>query len=149
MFLIVRFSAESASWLKDKFAEVIIAPSFSSDAKKKYSLTKKNLRLISLPPTRDCYGEVSLRSIDGGYLIQEEDVVEESRLESVAERAFPSDKRDLAWFGEIVCKHLKSNAIALVHTHASGYYLVGAGMGNPNRLVSTRQAIEKISCQWN
>ena len=43
----------------------------------------------------------------------------------------------------MVTKHLKSNAISLVQADEKGFRLLGAGMGNPNRLVSTEQAIAK------
>jgi phosphoribosylaminoimidazolecarboxamide formyltransferase/IMP cyclohydrolase len=46
---------------------------------------------------------------------------------------------NLAKFGVIACKHLKSNAIALVTETANGsFWLTGAGMGQPNRLDSLR-----------
>ena len=52
-------------------------------------------------------------------------------------------ENSLKIFGVIASKHLRSNAISLVRTTSNGFQLVGAGMGNPNRLVSTIQAIEK------
>jgi phosphoribosylaminoimidazolecarboxamide formyltransferase/IMP cyclohydrolase len=46
---------------------------------------------------------------------------------------------NLARFGLIACKHLKSNAIALVTENVDGsFWLTGAGMGQPNRLDSLR-----------
>jgi phosphoribosylaminoimidazolecarboxamide formyltransferase / IMP cyclohydrolase len=47
---------------------------------------------------------------------------------------------NLARFGVMACKHLKSNAIALVTQNTDGaFWLTGAGMGQPNRLDSLRQ----------
>jgi phosphoribosylaminoimidazolecarboxamide formyltransferase/IMP cyclohydrolase len=43
----------------------------------------------------------------------------------------------------MVTKHLKSNGIALFKEVTDGFMLVGAGMGNPNRLVSISQAVAK------
>ncbi|MFX5813349.1 bifunctional phosphoribosylaminoimidazolecarboxamide formyltransferase/IMP cyclohydrolase, partial [Acinetobacter baumannii] len=52
-------------------------------------------------------------------------------------------KDDLS-FANLVCKHLKSNAIALVkHTQ-----LVGKGCGQTSRIDSLRQAIDKAK-QFN
>ena len=50
---------------------------------------------------------------------------------------------DLLKFGTMVSKHIKSNAIVLVKQTDDAFHLIGAGMGNPNRLVSTEQAIAK------
>ena len=49
-----------------------------------------------------------------------------------------AEKADLA-FGNIVCKHLKSNAIALVKNKQ----LIGKGCGQTSRIDALRQAIEK------
>ena len=135
---------ESARWLKDKFVEIIIAPNFSAEARKIFA-AKKNLRLIKLAPRRQKPEQLSCRSIDGGYLFQEQDCFEDgvNNFEVVSQRTFSREQQELAAFGERVCRHLKSNAIALVRQVGNSYQLVGAGMGNPNRLVSTQQAIGK------
>jgi len=55
----------------------------------------------------------------------------------------PSDtaeKADLS-FANVVCKHLKSNAIALV----KGRQLIGKGCGQTSRVDSVRQAIAKAA----
>jgi phosphoribosylaminoimidazolecarboxamide formyltransferase/IMP cyclohydrolase len=49
-----------------------------------------------------------------------------------------AEKEDLV-FGNLVCKHLKSNAIALVKDRQ----LVGKGCGQTSRIDSLRQAIAK------
>ena len=135
---------ESALWLKDKFVEVIIAPGFSPLARNILA-SKKKLRLIALAPRRLKSNELSRRSIDGGELWQEPDLFENgsSKVEAVSEKKFSQEQIDLAAFGERVCRHLKSNAIALVRKMGNAYQLIGAGMGNPNRLVSTEQAVGK------
>ncbi|MDD4143933.1 MAG: hypothetical protein PHN68_04795, partial [Prolixibacteraceae bacterium] len=54
-------------------------------------------------------------------------------------RQFDLKKMNLAKFGVVACKHLKSNAIALVTETSDGsFWLTGAGMGQPNRLDSLR-----------
>ena len=53
------------------------------------------------------------------------------------------EKEDLI-FANIVCKHLKSNAIALIKNKQ----LVGKGCGQTSRVDATRQAIEKAK-QFN
>ena len=46
-------------------------------------------------------------------------------------------------FGIKIGKHLKSNAIVLIDESDDLISIAGAGMGNPNRLVSVHQACEK------
>ncbi len=43
----------------------------------------------------------------------------------------------------MACKHLKSNAIGLFTASEKGINMIGAGMGNPNRLISIEQAVQK------
>ena len=49
-------------------------------------------------------------------------------------KALSSRQTQAARFGINKCKHLKSNAIALVQNIDENPTLVGAGMGQPNRL---------------
>jgi phosphoribosylaminoimidazolecarboxamide formyltransferase/IMP cyclohydrolase len=91
---------------------------------------------------RDLSDQPVVRSIDGGFLIQDEDCGLDTKFDCVAQGpSKPSS--ELLHFGSMVTKHLKSNAIALVQSDEKGVRLLGAGMGNPNRLVSTEQAIAK------
>ena len=95
-------------------------------------------------PLRDLSTQPMVRGIDGGFLIQDEDIDADGTLECVANGA-GEPSQGLLHFGTMVTKHLKSNAIALVSESEKGFKLEGAGMGNPNRLVSTVQAIEKAT----
>ena len=61
----------------------------------------------------------------------------DTQFENVTSRQFDLNKLNLAKFGVVACKHLKSNAIALVSERENGsFWLTGAGMGQPNRLDS-------------
>ena len=135
-------SLDVANWLSNKFVEVIIAPEFSSDALDIFS-KKKNLRLLKanmLSPERS---EMMVRSISGGFVVQNEDLGVDLEFQSMTKKKFPQDSITLAQFGIYVGKHLRSNAIALVKKMDNGLCLIGAGMGNPNRLISLTQATEK------
>lgn len=68
---------------------------------------------------------------------------ESEAFENVTKEKIAKEHRELVLFGIIVCKYLKSNAIAFVKKIENNCILVGAGMGNPNRIVSIRQGIEK------
>jgi phosphoribosylaminoimidazolecarboxamide formyltransferase/IMP cyclohydrolase len=136
-------SGECADFLTDKFVEVIIASSFTEQALNKFA-KKKNLRLIQLP-MKEIKNEVMVRSITGGHVVQNEDQYIDREFQLVTKNTAVVEDWSLLTFGTIVTKHLKSNAISLVRNTGDGHMLAGAGMGNPNRLISTKQAIDKAS----
>ncbi len=128
-----------AEWFKKRFVEIIIAPEFTPEALEVFG-KKKNLRLLETPVKPEITGEKLYRSISGGFLLQDEDEGIESDFKNVTKRQFDESKMKLTAFGIIACKHLKSNAIALVNETPDGsFWLTGAGMGQPNRLDSLRQ----------
>lgn len=131
-------TADIANWFSDKFIEIIIAPSFSNEAKAIFA-KKKNLRLLETPVKPEKTGEKLYRSVNGAMLVQDEDEGLDAEYRLVTKKSFSEKQLDLAKFGTQACKHLKSNAIALVSQNADGsYWLTGAGMGQPNRLDSLR-----------
>lgn len=127
---------DTADAISEIFFEVLIAPSFSEDALTVLK-TKKNrilLKQTSFPDTKDQY-----RSLLGGVLSQQVDEGNFSKWEETGGReSSASEKKDLE-FANLVCKHLKSNAIALVKNRQ----LIGKGCGQTSRIDSLRQAIEK------
>ncbi len=131
-----------ANWLQDRFVEVIVAPGYSAEALEKFA-KKKNLRLIQLPNYDGQYKAPIVRSISGGWLVQQEDTGIDTEFKPVTGVIFPVEKNNLAKFGVMACKHLKSNAIGIFTATAKGLSMIGAGMGNPNRLISMQQAFEK------
>jgi phosphoribosylaminoimidazolecarboxamide formyltransferase/IMP cyclohydrolase len=132
---------QTALFFKDKFVEVVMAPTFTPAALNVFS-KKKNLRLIR-KAFHENPDEVMIRSVDKGFLIQDEDPFPGEELDWVSEIR-PTQKDDELWrFGLVAGKHLRSNAIALVKRVEGRVRLIGAGMGNPNRVVSVKQAFEK------
>ena len=84
------------------------------------------------------------RSLLNGILIQETDKGNYAEWKEVGGRnTTPEEKANLE-FANLVCKHLKSNAIALVKNKQ----LVGKGCGQTSRIDSLRQSIEKAK-QFN
>lgn len=142
---IIAFSHEVnlslAEWLEDKFVELLIAPSFSQEALQVFS-KKKNLRILKCDFFTPKH-EMMARRIHGGWIIQAEDGLPTAEFDWVSEKKPIQNEHSLFEFGLIAGKHLRSNAIALVQKIENDYLLVGAGMGNPNRLVSVKQAFEK------
>ncbi len=127
-----------AQWFGSKFVEIIIAPEFTKEALLVFE-KKKNLRLLVTPVKEEITGEKLYRSISGGMLVQDEDEGLDLQFETVTGKAFEEEKISLAKFGITACKHLKSNAIAIVTENENGsFWLTGAGMGQPNRLDSLK-----------
>ena len=138
-----RVTKESAEFLTSKFVEVIAAPGFSPEAVEIFS-DRKNLRLIKCPIVRE--EKLQLRSLgsSGGFLIQEADNKSEiEEFKWVTDEQVSDLRLSLVRFGVGVCSHLKSNAVAVVGQSAGVHLLLGAGMGNPNRIVSAEQAVAK------
>ena len=75
--------------------------------------------------------------------MQTEDTGLDREFQTVSNTKFPNEKKDLAHFAVMVTKHLRSNAIGLAREDHSGFTLAGAGMGNPNRVISLQEAINK------
>ncbi|WP_346863821.1 bifunctional phosphoribosylaminoimidazolecarboxamide formyltransferase/IMP cyclohydrolase [uncultured Draconibacterium sp.] len=127
-----------AEWFGKKFVEIIIAPEFTDEALDVFG-KKKNLRLLVTPVKNEITKEKLYRSISGGMLVQDEDEGLDAELNTVTAKEFETSKINLAKFGTVACKHLKSNAIAVVTENENGaFWLTGAGMGQPNRLDSLR-----------
>lgn len=152
---IIAFSSEvddrTALFFKDKFIEVIIAPKFSDEALALFS-KKKNIRLLKSPIRPAKESELVVKSISGGLLIQNEDESSGKKedLKLVTNSKLNDEFLELADFGVLACKHLKSNGIALVMKTASGNFtLAGAGMGQPNRLDSLKLLAQMRSKQKN
>ncbi len=135
---------EVASFLSKKFVELIVAPSFSSKALEVLK-KKKNMRLLvqSLEMNDPL---PSVRSVFGGWLVQEQDQDFEARdsFNIVTRKKVKKELFNLVSFGIVATKHLKSNAISFVCQKKSGLAMVGAGMGNPNRFLSLKETFQKV-----
>jgi phosphoribosylaminoimidazolecarboxamide formyltransferase/IMP cyclohydrolase len=131
----------TAEAINEIFFEVLIAPSFDADALSILK-SKKNrilLQLKAYPDTTEQY-----KSILNGVLIQGVDEGNYAEWKETGGReTTAAEKADLI-FANLVCKHLKSNAIALVKNKQ----LVGKGCGQTSRIDSLRQALEKAK-QFN
>ncbi len=126
----------TAQAIHEIFFEVLIAPAFDADALEILK-TKKN-RILLAQKARPKYA-TQFKSLLNGVLIQQHDQGSTDEWKEVGGRnATAAEKEDLA-FANIVCKHLKSNAIALVKDRQ----LIGKGCGQTSRVDSVRQALEK------
>ncbi len=120
------------------FFEILIAPKFDQDSLE--ILCKKKNRIILLQKVVT-FAPEQFRSILGGVLWQSADTFgfEQERWQNVTlEQPTYQDLEDLK-FANIVVKHLKSNAIALV----KDLKLLGMGAGQASRIDALKQAISK------
>lgn len=130
-------NAATAAAINEIFFEVLIAPSFSPQALEILQ-SKKNRILLQLKNNRPA-SENNSKSILNGILEQTADEINFEKWEDAGGRpATAQEKADLE-FANIICKHLKSNAIALVKYRQ----LVGKGCGQTSRIDALRQAIDK------
>ena len=131
----------TANAINEIFFEVLIAPAFNPEALEILK-TKKNrilLKLTGQPGNKEQY-----RSVLNGVLLQGMDEGNYTEWKETGGRdTTVLEKTDLV-FANIICKHLKSNAIALVK-HKQ---LIGKGCGQTSRIDALRHAIEKAK-QFN
>ncbi len=131
----------AAHAMSELFAEVIIAPAFTAEAKTIFSV-KKNLRLLQMGDVgtpREPYLEV--RRISGGMLVQENDheLLDEETFHIVSERKPTVAELRALRFAWAICKHVKSNAIV----YAKEDQLVGVGAGQMSRVDSVKLGATK------
>ena len=132
---------EAAQVLEGRFVEALVAPSFEPDALEYLKSKSRMLRLLQLnhPVVPGAKGS-HIRQINGGLLVQDRDAEQPENWMVPTSEVFPENKRALAEFGIRVCKHVKSNAILLVHEYEEGQFAVlGMGAGQPNRVDAVRK----------
>jgi phosphoribosylaminoimidazolecarboxamide formyltransferase/IMP cyclohydrolase len=136
-----------------KFMEVIIAPAvenspaFDDAALKLLRERWANVRLLATRGIRHRYSagsqrKINYKSIPGGMLVQDRDMkLANARQWQHVAGPTPDDRLlDDAAFVWTIAKHLKSNAVAI----GGGFQLLGAGMGQVDRVTACRLAIERL-----
>jgi phosphoribosylaminoimidazolecarboxamide formyltransferase/IMP cyclohydrolase len=128
--------AATAEAINEIFFEVLLAPSFDERALQVLR-SKKNRILLQLDSTITT--PRIWKNVVNGTLQQGKDKGNFEKWEEVGARACDErEKKDLV-FANIVCKHLKSNAIALVKDGQ----MIGKGCGQTSRIDALRHALEK------
>ena len=132
--------ADTAAAMAEIFLEVIIAPSFTSEALDVLR-QKKNLRLLQAGPRK---AGAEVRFISGGMLMQGADRIDapgDDPAQWTLAAGEPVDETTLAdlAFAWRACRAVKSNAILLAKEQAA----VGIGMGQVNRVDSARLAVAR------
>lgn len=135
---------EMALEMKEIFLEVVVAPSYETEALELLTI-KKNIRLLQLADIEVPQDETAydLKKVNGGLIVQTIDskIYQEEDLKVVTDRT-PSEKEmeDLKFAWRVV-KFVKSNGIALAKDKQS----IGIGPGQVNRIWATKQSIEHAS----
>jgi len=134
--------AATAEEVAKLFVECIAAPNFAVRAKEIFA-AKKNLRLLELPAGGlEPDGELQLKRILGGILVQQPDLGEikdNDELRTVTKRAPTAPEMHTMRFAWKVAKHVKSNAIVFAKDGAT----LGVGAGQMSRVDSVKLAVMK------
>jgi phosphoribosylaminoimidazolecarboxamide formyltransferase/IMP cyclohydrolase len=132
---------ETALELKDIFLEIVIAPSFTPEAKAVLSSAKRllNIRLLELDMSQPQLGGYDLRRVRGGMLIQDWDTgkIDIHACKVVTHRKPTAEEYQALDFAWRVCRHVKSNTIVF----ASPDQVLGVGAGQMSRIDSTKIAV--------
>jgi len=144
-----------AKKLVQVFYEIILAPHFTEEAKEIFA-SKKNLRLVEL----DLYDKHVMdelkqspivKTLVGCNLYGDRDLSLYKNIKVVSNTNPHStyllnpdqmEESLLVQFGTVLVRAIKSNAIVLARASKEGsVMMLGMGTGNPNRLLSMREAI--------
>ena len=131
----------TADAINEIFFEVLIAPSYNADA---LEILKMKKNRILLQQKTKLISSHQFRSVLSGILTQQNDEGNYTEWKEAGGRETATSEKEDLTFANIVCKHLKSNAIALVKNKQ----LIGKGCGQTSRIDSLRQSIEKAK-QFN
>jgi len=135
-------SRELAEEMTKIFLEVVIAPSFSEEAREIFA-KKKNLRLLEVEGLEkvERKQDMTFRSVVGGLLMQERDIKEGKPDEwKVVTEKKPSPEDIESMIFAVKCvKHVKSNAVVFV----KGTRTVAIGGGQTSRVDASWIATHK------
>jgi len=129
-----------ARLMSEVFLECIVAPEFSPEALKVFA-AKKNLRLLRAAMAPPAPGQLDMRTVSGGVLVQATDATTcaASAAKVVSQRTPTQAELDDLDFAWRVAKHVKSNAIVFV----GGGRTLGVGAGQMSRVDSVKLAVSK------
>jgi phosphoribosylaminoimidazolecarboxamide formyltransferase / IMP cyclohydrolase len=133
----------TAQAMSDLFVEVVVAPSFHTEALETFA-AKKQLRVVELPVGAGA-GALDFKRVRGGFLVQDQfrfDPSEEGWTVATQRAPSESEWNDLR-FGWAAVAAVKSNAIVL----AKDEMAIGIGAGQMSRVDSVFLALHKARQQ--
>ena len=134
----VKVDSETASAINELFFEVLIAPAFDEEALAILK-SKKNRILLQYNDINKCISQTQVKTILNGTLQQQNDEGNFLEWNEVGGKDSAAADKEQLKFANIICKHLKSNAIAIIKDNQ----LIGKGCGQTSRIDALRQALEK------
>jgi len=129
---------ESAALVNEIFTEVILAPGVPAGVLD-FLRKKKDRRIIDVRADLHARREADIRSVPGGYLLQDADAGAQEEFRPVSRRGPTAEETRALRFAWLVCKHVKSNAIVF----AAADRTLGVGAGQMSRVESVRLAALK------
>lgn len=135
---------ETASSIQELFFEVLIAPSFEANALAILQQKKNRILLELSPEFASQMPNEMITTLLNGMIKQECDNGNIDTWDEVGGRTCTDEEKENLLFANIICKHLKSNAIALIKNKQ----LIGKGCGQTSRIDALKHAIEKAK-QFN
>lgn len=126
--------AETAGAISGRFVEVVVAASVTPEAAEILA-ARKNLRVLVAPeprPARD------FRRIEGGFLVQDPDVVTAEGWEVVSGE-LTGEQHEALRFAWVLAAHARSNAIVVCR----GTQAVGVGAGDQSRVGAAERALAR------
>ncbi|GHF87136.1 phosphoribosylaminoimidazolecarboxamide formyltransferase/IMP cyclohydrolase [Amycolatopsis bartoniae] len=132
----------AAEQIAEVFTEVVLAPAFDEDALEVLR-QKKNIRLLRLPELRNP-DPIEFRPISGGMLVQTVDRIDAPGDDPANWKLATGEAADAETLADLefawrALRSVKSNAILLANDRAT----VGVGMGQVNRVDSSRLAVQR------
>ncbi len=129
---------KTADTLNALFFEVLIAPAFEEDALAVLQSKKNRILLRS----KTFAGEKQMSKIIlNGILSQDFDKGNFTEWKEEGGRNSSDEEKEDLIFANLVCKHLKSNAIAIIKNKQ----LIGKGCGQTSRIDALKQALTKAT----
>lgn len=130
----------TAEQLSGIFLEIVLAPSFTEEARSILT-KKKNIRLLTIPFEQNKQDKWNTVSIEGGLLIQEPDRFgyADADIRVVTKRQPTEEEWAALKLGWGVVKHVKSNAIVVSNAQMT----LGIGAGQMNRVGAANIALEQ------
>ena len=129
-------TAPVADAIKDIFFEVLVAPDYDDDA---LAILRSKKNRILLQQLQTYKPVMQYKSMLTGILVQQADNSNYITYTQVGGRNTTNTEDADLQLANVLCKHLKSNAIAIVKNGQ----LIGKGCGQTSRVDALKQALEK------
>ncbi len=132
--------ADTATEIHTLFCEVVIAPSYTSEA---LDILKGKKNRVLLVQKDTVLPDNTVRTCLNGVLVQDKDAKTDTLEELTYKTTLKPSQNELndLIFASKICKHTKSNTIVL----AKNNQLLASGTGQTSRVDALRQAIDKAT----